>query len=191
MKKIITLILIFSFFTHYYFANAQPSDYDNVTLKGLMFDFGGGTDGLSMGIGFRYWFASLSLGVVGFANKIPKYSNIPPIGVNLNPSQPLPNGFVEEKHTGIIVTFDGAIHYEMFPWNFFGSIGYYTQQDSVLAKQVSNTGQMLGRYSYKVENSQGIAFGAGANYYLTDNIGIGLGLHTKRGVYAQLVYVWE
>ncbi|MCX8054518.1 MAG: hypothetical protein N3A67_02480 [Ignavibacteria bacterium] len=191
MKKIITLILIVSFFTHNYIANAQPSDNEDVMLKGLMLDFGGGSDGLSMAFGFRYWLASLSIGVVGFANKIPKYSNVPPVGVNLNPSQPLPNGFVEEKHTGIIVTFDGAIHYEMFPWNFFGSIGYYTQQDSVLAKQVNTTGQILGRYSYKVENSQGIAFGAGANYYLSDNIGVGIGLHTKRGVYAQFVYVWE
>lgn len=190
MKKFIAAILLLLFFNYTFIANAQnnnPAPY----LKGILLDAGAGKDGFGIAFGFRYWFASLSIGVVGLANKIPNYSNIPPVGVNISPNQPLPNGYYEDRYTGIIVTFDGSLHYEYYPWNFFASVGYYTQQDSILAKHVSSDGRILGRYRYRVENSQGIAFGGGANYYLTDNLGIGLGLHTKRGIYAQLVYVWE
>lgn len=192
MKKISTTILIFLFLMHNFIATAQsPEQSDDVKLKGILLDAGASKDGLGVALGFRYWFASLSIGVTGFANKLPKYSNIPPTGIYFNPNQPLPNGYVEDKYTGVIVTFDAGLHYEFFPWNFFANVGYYTQQDSILAKEIRTDGRTPARYSYRVENSQGIAFGGGANYYLTDNLGIGLGLHTKRGVYAQIIYVWE
>ncbi len=192
MKKLLITILIAIFFSQNFIATAQsPQKDDNVILKGLLLDIGASKDGLGLAFGFRYWFASLSIGVTGFANKLPKYSLIPPTGIYFNPNQPLPDGYVEDRYTGTIVTFDAGLHYEYFPWNFFANVGYFTQQDSVLAKEDRTDGRSPARYQYKVENSQGIAFGGGANYYLTDNLGIGLGLHTKRGVYAQIIYVWE
>lgn len=194
MKRFVSTLMIVALLSNFIFTSkisqANASD-DLPPLKGLFFDFGGGGDGLSGALGFKYSFASLSIGVVGFTNDIPNYSQVPPTGIYFNANEPLPSGYEAEKHTGIIVCFDAGFHYEYYPWTFFGTVGYYTQQDSVLAKEVRNDGRKPSRYSYKVENSQGVSFGGGANYAITDNVSLGLGLHTKRGVYAQFTYVWE
>lgn len=155
--------------------------------KGIFFELGSGAAGLSTAVGFRYSFASLALGLSGFANSIPNYSQIPPTGIYFNPNSELPSGYVSEKHTGLIVTGEAGFYLDYFdPITVFGTIGYYSQQDSVLAKQ-EVTGA---RYSYKVENTAGITFGLGANYSLSQWVCLGLGFNNKRGVYGQFMYTW-
>jgi hypothetical protein len=68
-----------------------------------------GPGGLSLGVGVRYWFASLELGLSGFAKSIPNYSMYSS-EVNISPSLPLPNGYEEDKYSKIIVTGDLAFY---------------------------------------------------------------------------------
>ncbi len=166
---------------------AQSDEEDYLPVKAINIDIGTGANGLSAGIGFRYSFASLTVGLAGFATDIPNYSTQPPVGLIFTPNQPLPSGYSEKTYSGIIVTFDAGFHLDYFyPYTFFANVGFFTQQDSVLAEEVSS-GQ---KYSYKVENSSGMTFGGGANYQVSDYIALGLGVHNKRGVYGQFIYTW-
>lgn len=145
-----------------------------------------GPGGLSVGVGVRYWFASLELGLSGFTKSVPNYSMYS-YDVGISPSQPLPMGFEEDKYTKILVTGDLGFYVDILdPFILFASIGFYSQQDTILAKDV----QEGYRYYYKYYNSSGVAFGIGANYVLDDQFEIGLGYHTKRGVFARVTYYW-
>jgi len=145
-----------------------------------------GPGGLSLGVGVRYWFASLELGLSGFAKSVPNYS-MNSYDVGITPTQPLPGGYVEDKYTKIIVTGDLGFYVDILdPFIIFASVGFYSQQDTILAKEIQ-TGY---HYFYKYYNSSGVAFGIGANYVLNDVFEIGLGYHTKRGVFARVTYYW-
>jgi len=145
-----------------------------------------GPGGLSLGVGARYWFASLELGLSGFAKSVPNYS-MNSYDVKITPSQPLPAGYVEDKYTKILVTADLGFYVDILdPFIIFASVGFYSQQDTILAKEFNSDV----RYYYKYYNSSGVAFGVGANYVLNDVFEIGLGYHTKRGVFARVTYYW-
>ncbi|MEN6295256.1 MAG: hypothetical protein ABFD61_03895 [Chloroherpetonaceae bacterium] len=145
-----------------------------------------GPGGLSLGVGVRYWFASLELGLSGFAKSIPNYSMYSS-EVQIYPTQPLPNGYEEDKYSKIIVTGDLAFYLDRLdPFIIFASVGFYSQQDSILAKNIQ-TGD---RYYYKYYNTSGASFGLGVNYVYSDQFQIGLGYHTKRGVFARVTYYW-
>ncbi len=200
MMKILLLITAFSFL----FAvnlSAQEDDYydddeyyyedeyyEEGTEKALIFDAGfGGAGGMSLGLGFRYSYASLMIGFAGFANDMPNYAVRPPQGIIISPNQPLPGGYERESFTGLLVTADLAYHYQLNQEiSAFGMIGYYSQQDSILARETS-TGDY---YRYAVENTSGIAFGLGGDYGVSEWITLGLGYHTKRGVFARFSYRW-
>ncbi len=156
-------------------------------FKSIFMDIGGGGPaGLSAAVGFRYSFASLSIGIAGFAKDIPNYSTNT-YGVQINPSSALPSGYTEDRYTALIVTGDAAFYLDYFkPVTLFGSIGFYSAQDSVLAKKITSDE----RYLWKTENKSGLCFGVGAVYPIADMIEIGAGYHTKRGVFARLTYYW-
>lgn len=145
-----------------------------------------GPGGLSVGVGVRYWFASLELGLSGFTKSVPNYS-MNSYDVGISPSQPLPSGYEEDKYTKILVTGDLGFYVDILdPFILFASVGFYSQQDTILAKEIQ-TGY---HYYYKYYNSSGVAFGVGANYVWDDQFEIGLGYHTKRGVFARITYYW-
>lgn len=167
----------------------EEEDYPPV--KGIIIDIGSGANGVAFALGFRYSFASLSFGLAGFATDIPNYSQTPPTGTYFYANKPLPTGYEEDKYSGLLVSIDAGYHFDYFyPYTFFATVGFYTQQDSILAKEVRNDGRAPNRYSYKVENSNGLAFGLGGNYQVSDYVALGLGVHNKRGIYGQFMYTW-
>jgi hypothetical protein len=158
---------------------------DVPSLYGIHAELGYGAPGLGAGLGFRYEFFSFTVGLSGFANSIPNYLSYKE-GENLQLNQPLPGGYVQEEYEAIVVSFDAAYNHE-FDWgNVYAGVGFYSQQDTVLAKEVK-TGDY---YTRGVINSSGICFNFGADYYWSENIGIGLAIHTKKGILARFSYYW-
>lgn len=190
-RKILASILIFAISLIPFANSIAESDEYYPPVKGIFIDVGAGGDGMSANLGFRYSYFSVALGLVGFANTIPNYSLTPPIGVIINPNQPLPNGFEADSYTGLIVTADAGFHFDYFyPYTVFATVGFFNQQDSVLAKD-NSTGVTRGnKYFWRAENSLGLTFGLGGNYQINDYVALGLGYHTKRGVYGQFLYTW-
>lgn len=182
IKTLFTLLLITLSTLPVYSQKAE--EYSE--FKAINLDLGYGSYGLGAAAGFRYSFLSLTVGIAGFANDIPNYASIPPQGVIITPHQPLPTGYVEDKYEALMFTVDLAYNYDIEDFTIYGSLGYFTAQDSVLAKNI-NTND---RYSYKVENSSGISVGLGGYYSLNEWICLGLGYNTKRGIFGQFVYTW-
>lgn len=196
-------ILILAFFLMASAINSQePSDYwddfedeeessyyydTTKTLKGLVFDFGIGLDGGSMAFGFRYGILSAHMGFAGLFQNIPNYSYTNPIGVNLNPNEPLPNGYSEEEYTGTSVFGDIGVHLAYLETlNFFANVGYFTQQDTILARSPEGS-----YYRYVYRAYDGITFGGGVEYTVSRWFRLAAGYHSKRGVFARFTYTWR
>lgn len=182
LKTLLALLLLALFVLPSY---SQASD-EYSEFKAINLDIGYGSYGLGAAAGFRYSFLSLTVGIAGFANDIPNYASIAPQGVIITPHQALPTGYVEDKYEALMFTADLAYNYDYEDFTFYGSLGYFTAQDSVLAKNILNGD----RYSYKVENSSGISVGIGSYYSISEWICLGLGYNTKRGIFGQFVYTW-
>lgn len=167
---------------------AQKTEEKIERLKSVYFDLGYGFSNLSAALGFRYWNISASMGIAGFATNIPNYSRQGPDGgVKLSPNEPLPNGFDSEDFPGISVFGDLSYHYDLTPdWSVWGSVGFFSQRDSTLAREI-DTGQ---RFFYKSEGSEGITFGAGAEYIYSEKITFGLGLHSVKGIHGRIIISW-
>lgn len=191
MKKLLFLILVLGISCSNMpnlFSHPTEEEYEYAAdYKALQFDLGyTNYSGLSAALGFRYWLFSFSIGLSGFANKIPAYS-MDSYSVNINPMQPLPNGYEEEKYGALLVTADLGFHYDITEnIGLFASIGYYSSTDTLLAYNYSKDI----RYYYKYYVSDGIAFSVGGDYFLTDQIKAGLGYHTRRGIFARISYIW-
>jgi len=191
MKKLLFLILVLGISCSNMpnlFSQPTEEEYEYADdYKALQFDLGyTNYSGLSAALGFRYWLFSFSIGLSGFANKIPAYS-MDSYSVNINPMQPLPNGYEEEKYGALLVTADLGFHYDITEnIGLFASIGYYSSTDTLLAYNYNN----YIRYYYKYYVSDGIAFSVGGDYFLTDQIKAGLGYHTRRGIFARISYIW-
>ncbi len=185
IKKYLLLVFLCLLSTSLFAQKVDTYEEELPALYGLHGELGYGSPGLGFGAGFRYEFLSLTIGVSGVANSIPNYASYLE-GENLNISQPLPNGFTEEKYEAIIVSFDFAYNHE-FEWgNIYGGVGFFTQTDTVLAKEVS-TGDYYRRGSL---NSSGICFNLGADYYMSETFGLGLGFHSKKGIMARFSFYW-
>ncbi len=186
LKKYLVLALIFILQAGLY-AQKGDSNYEEElpALYGLHGELGYGGAGLSAGLGFRYDFVSLSIGLSGFANSIPNYASYKADGINLT-TNPLPDGYTEESYEAIIVTFDAAYNYEFEIGTAYAGIGFFAQTDTVLAKEVS-TGDYFRRGTI---NSSGICFNLGFDYYWSENVGVGLGFHSKKGIMARFSYYW-
>lgn len=195
------LLLLFGFLlvqSSIIFAQENWQDDENVEYteeteeptgikKAINLDVGfGGPAGVSAALGFRYWFGSFTFGLGGFANSMPNYSRNT-YNVKIYPNNPLPAGYSEEKYGALVVTGDFGLHYDGFkPFSVFVLVGFYSQTDSVLAYDYKQDV----RYFYHTLTSSGLAFGFGGEYKLQDAIYVGLGYHTKRGVFAKLTYYW-
>lgn len=190
MKKVFLLLLIAFSFNQVVLAQSdtyEPVADKDAVIKAFMLDIGyGGEGGLSAAIGFRYWFASLSVGLSGFAKDIPNYAQYDP-STGINPSQPLPNGYEEERYPAIILTADLGLHYDLNEQiGLFANVGVYSQQDTLIGKNYTNGN----RYYWKYYNSSGLAFGGGVDYAFAEQLIAGIGYHTKRGVFARISYFW-
>ena len=183
---VIAAILLAISLTTGYAQDEEQSSSSSSYLKGIMLDLGYGGSGLSAGVGFRYWNFSAAIGIAGFANDIPNYARTSPTGVTITPNQPLPNGYSEDRYTSIDVYFDAGYHYDFYPYSVFAQVGFYSAQDSILAKNME-TGS---KYFYATESTSGFCFGLGGEYIVNDQVTLGVGYHTRRGGFARFTYTW-
>lgn len=192
MKKLIWLLIVVSFpFIASNSAAQQEDPAEEGIYKSIFLEGGYGEAGASAAIGFRYWQLGLAVGVSGFASDIPNYAFSYGTGQVISPNQPLPSGFWEEKHEALIVAADLSYYYDNFaPWTAFVSVGGFSQQDTVLAVHRPQSSSKDERFFYRVENSSGVCFGGGVLYDINEMSSIGLGYHTKRGVFARFDYFW-
>ncbi len=187
VKKYLLLAFLCLFFTSSYAQKGEVYEDDIPSLYGLHGELGYGGAGLGVGFGFRYEFISVSMGVAGFANSIPNYAlSYHDPSINLRLPNPLDDKFDEEKYESILVTFDAAYNHE-FDWgNIYAGVGFFAQTDSILAKE-RETGSY---YIRGTENTSGICFNLGADYYWSEHLGVGLGFHSKKGIMARFSYYW-
>lgn len=163
---------------------SKAIDFSNKD-KAFFGDIGIGEPGFSLGVGYRYWFFGVQISYAGLFNSIPPYAYTAPADAKINPYSPLPMGFREDRYTASLLTIDLNGYFEAFlPFIVVGSIGYYTQADTVTAFQTATNN----RYFYKYESSSGLCFGIGAEYQINDLISAGLLYHTKRGVLGRFTY---
>lgn len=188
MKKKLTFVLLFLVINS---AFSQESFWSS-KIKSVFGEIGWSNLKLSAALGFRFWNFGLSMGLAGFAASKPKY---------IYPSNqyPLPKQgeYEESKFTYVLVTTDFYYFFEIFEdFIITPSIGFYVQQDSVLARSLrTNTpfgvpdfGQLY--YLGKTENKVGINFGLGVDYYFLDEYIIGLGYNYRRGIFVRFAYYW-
>lgn len=194
MKFFLHLLIVLTLFsTNYAFSQLEETNADTFAeepvgfIKAINGDIGYfGPAGLSLAAGFRYWFAGFTLGISGISKSIPNYALYDP-SVPINPNLPLPNGFDEKSYPALIVTGDFTYYHQIVKQlTAFGSLGFYSQQDTVLAWDYTNNYY----YYYKHISKAGICFGIGGEYLYSENLNIGLGYHTKRGLFARITYFW-
>jgi opacity protein-like surface antigen len=156
-------------------------------MKAIHADLGFfGPAGLSGALGFRYWFASFTLGLSGLMKDIPNYSTYG-YDLGIYPQSPLPANYDAKSYPALIVTGDFSFYYEVVKKvTGFGSIGFYSQQDTVLAWDFTDDVY----YFWKNKKSSGVCFGLGAEFDYNESMKVGLGYHTKRGLFARLTYFW-
>jgi hypothetical protein len=188
MKKFIATILIFTIFGLTSASIAQEYAWEPLSpVKGVFGDVSVGSPGFGIGAGARYMFVGLNLSLMGLANSTPTYALQGPAGVFFNRNQPLPSGYEEEKFLSMMLAGDLIFYMDYFEkLSFNASIGYYSRNDSILAKNIT-TGS---RYIYSNVTESGLCFGLGAEYVLNDNFNAGAGFHTQRGVVIRLTYLW-
>ncbi len=187
MKKnqIISVILFFIIYSNNMFS--LEIDWQNKD-KAVLGDIGIGAPGLSIGGGFRYWFASLSIGYAGIFNSIPNYSHQLPIGVKIRPNEPLPTGYRADSYTASMINIDFNLYYEQFlPFILTASIGYYSQADTVIAYNADSKSS----YFYRTETSSGVCLGLGVEYQINDLISAGVIFHSKRGLLLRMTYFFD
>lgn len=163
------------------------TDDDYPPVKGVFLDIGYGPYELGAGAGLRYWMFSAEIWLGALSISTPNYSLRSPQGETISQNNPLPDGYVEDSYTTTVLGFDLGFHYDITPlWSVNAQVGYFSKTDTVLAKNL-NDGVF---YRYKHETESGMAFGAGAEYAFTDQIVMGAGYHSRRGVYLRGTYTW-
>ncbi len=189
MKKIVSYLLIYSIFG----LSTAVAQYDKYVwepltpIKGAFGDVSIGGDGLGVGIGARYMFFGLNIGLTGLANSTPAYALQAPSGVNIIRNQPLPSGFEEERFLSMMIDADLMLYFDLAETiSFNASIGFYSKNDTILAKNIQNGS----RFIYDNETESGLCFGLGAEYVLQESINVGAGYHTQRGILFRLTYLW-
>ncbi len=181
MKKIIILILL----SNPLFTFSQESLW-NSNIKSVFGEVGYGSLKWSGALGFRFWNLGISMGLAGFSASKPRY---------IYPSKdyPLPKQYEYEeyKFTYILVTTELYYFWEIFDdFIITPSLGFYVQQDSVLARSLRDNDYGLLYYLGKTENKTGITFGLGIDYYYSDDMVVGLGYNYRRGLFARIAYYW-
>ncbi|MGQ9819619.1 MAG: hypothetical protein ACUVQ1_06825 [Candidatus Kapaibacteriales bacterium] len=160
----------------------------NSSIKTAFGELGYGKLKLSAAGGLRFWNIGVSLGLAGFATSKPKY-----IYPTSTPPYTLPKEYEREeyKFTYVLVTTDFHYFFDISDdFTISPSLGFFVQQDSVLArsKRQNDNGQLY--FLGKTINSTGVNFGAAIDYFYSDIITIGIGYHTKRGFFLRIGYYW-
>ncbi|MFN3270499.1 MAG: hypothetical protein ACK42G_07925 [Candidatus Kapaibacteriota bacterium] len=187
MKKVVFLLALFISLNSY----AQESFWAS-NLKSVFGEIGWNKLKLSAAVGFRFWNVGASMGLTGFASSKPKY-------IYPSTQYPLPKKgeYDEYKFTYVLVTTDFYYFFELFDdFIITPTIGFYVQQDSILAKSRRITtpygqtdyGQLY--YLGKTENKTGLNFGIGIDYYLLDQYFVGIGFNYRRGIFLRFAYYW-
>lgn len=163
--------------------------YDSTkALKGLLFDFGYGLDGVSGAFNIRYWNIAAGIGFTGIAAPSKPFSLSPPVGVRFTPNEPLPQGYSPGNAPGKAVFVDGSYYLPYLkPFTMFATVGFYAQNDTLLAVDNESGNAFYRAYA----RQSGVTFGGGIEY--TNNIWIrtALGYHSKRGVFFRFAYTWR
>ncbi len=143
----------------------------------LLFQLSYGIPGFGVGAGYRYTNFSAQFGLSGFANNIPNYNPI-----TLNEADIAPDS--KKSYTTLVLSIDFGYHYNFNKLTAFGTVGYYSQTDTVLAKKEGEDQWYRTRFP---ETTPGIAFSLGGNYAVSEQLALGLAYHTQHGVYFQAV----
>jgi hypothetical protein len=161
----------------YYDENYKGSDI----IKDIFIDFGYGADKFGIGLGFRYWNLGASFGITGLGISLPDYDKT----TYLNRTESVNT----ERYASIAVTTDLYYFYDFNEkYTVFANIGYAVGTDTILARKASSTDTRL--YRWGSENNSEITFGLGVQYFFEKWIGLGVGYHTRRGIFAQFNYFW-
>lgn len=160
-------------------------------IKAAFGDVTIGNPGLGASVGLRYDFVGLSFGMAGFLNSTPAYGNRLPQGVDITPSEPLPSGYEEDRITTILLDINAHFFYNLKAFDaervtLFGTVGYYAQNDTILAKDIS-TGF---RYRYRSDTRSGLQVGGGIEYEFNLKLNVGVGFLSRRGLLLRAAYVW-
>lgn len=189
-KCLITMILFISILFNIYAQESIPPKPDKIEmstedLPPIKYAFGNvgyGPYWLWAAGGFRWWYFGISFGVSGFNKSLPPFRS----DTLLMPGQIA----TTEDHPKLILHGEASFYYDVNPYlSLFASIGYYSENDSVLARPYDYHDPYL--YRYGTRTFGGLCFGLGGHYFLESQIGIGLGYQTKNGFYVQLGYFWE
>jgi opacity protein-like surface antigen len=199
----IALLLAFLLLTSVQYITAFAQDYDDQDskaedeygyvelqpIKEIMLDATFGSYGTGITGGFRYDMVSLSVGLTGFSKTLPGY--LPFYYWQRDFGAKKPNSFVTE--TSLLVSIDAGYHYQISnDFSAYGTLGFYTEQDSVFALPDYVPGDVNNnRYAWKAASNSGISWGLGVQYYLEKDIGFGLGYHSKNGLVLQVGYFWR
>jgi hypothetical protein len=189
-KKIVILTAILA--VYFFPGNAAGLDiFSDNPIKAALGDVTIGSPGLGASIGLRYDFIGLSFGMAGFLNSTPAYGNRPPQGVDITPSEPLPAGYEDDRITTILVDLNAHFFYNLKELDaeritLFGTVGYFAQNDTILAKDIS-TGF---RYRYRSDTKSGLQVGGGIEYEFNLKLNVGAGFLSRRGLLLRVAYVW-
>jgi opacity protein-like surface antigen len=183
IKKAIFLMLFIAL--NPFILNAQ-SETNFTDAKLIHLDVGYGSYNLSLGAGYKHTFGNIpfsiggAISIAGFTTDIPNYiTNTYQVNIYSMP---------ESKFTTFIVTGDVNAYYEWKELSFFGSLGFYSQSDTVLAIEEKPTYKNY--YYKKTASESGLTFGAGIQYYFKEDMIFGIGYQTKKGIYLQIGYSW-
>lgn len=180
MKKLLSIILLLIASYGVSTATSTPEPKEPVgIMKNVFGDVGYGEGGVSFGLGFRYWDLGISVGMSGIGQSVPPHNYYI-----------LATDVLETyKYPTMWVVGDLYYFYDLNDeFTFFANVGYGVGADTVLAtKKGETTGA---KYYHKTENRSGVTFGAGIQYFIENQIGFGIGYHTRRGPYLQVSYYW-
>jgi opacity protein-like surface antigen len=166
-------------------AAAAESEND-VPIKSIMLDLGHTLDGsgICFGFGVKYWNFGASIGIAGLSPDRPNYDRRT---IDITEAQETKN------FQSLMINFDAHyyMNFEIFdPLTVFVSVGYYSQSDSTIGRKQGEDTWSLIAGPQGFNSVSGLSFGAGVQYPMTDNIALGIALHTRKGIYAQFEYYW-
>jgi opacity protein-like surface antigen len=173
--------------------SAEEDEYEVLSPNILMIDLGYGSNEMSAGLGFRYSFNNtpfglgVMVGLTGFTITLPPYRRTTGIAGDV-----IPKGVVKETFSKLVISTDLMAFFDVSDrFSLFGSVGYYSQSDTILYKNPQdNLYYLSNNYQDQYQSSSSLCLGTGFQYFLTDKVTLGLAYHTKLGIYAQLGYAW-
>ena len=180
-KKFASLIIITVLLSYPIPAITQEYEDDEEIInegypKSVFGGIGYGGNGVGALLGFRYYRIGISMGVAGVTSSIPSYAH----------QLPTDKSYEERSYSAYAVCGDFYFFHEIEQFTIYGNLGYFSQADTVLAYYPqSNSNYLLGS-----KTRDGVTFGAGILFDINDYLLLGVGLHNKYGIYANVAYRW-